>query len=222
MTRQIVALLPMRHRSERVPGKNYRKFGGVPLYHHIVKTLIDCKHIDRIIIDTDSPAIIEDTVMCFPKVDLFVRPEHLRDGKVSMNAVLSNTITKLEADFYFQTHSTNPLLTSDTIDRALTSFFDLWPMHDSMFAVTRLQTRLWDSLTRAVNHNPNMLLRTQDLPPIYEENSNFYLFTKERLLKGGSRIGQRPMMFEIDKVEAWDIDEELDFKIGEFLYTQRR
>jgi len=221
MTRRIVALLPMRHRSERVPGKNYRKFGGVPLYHHIVKTLLKCGHFDRIIIDTDSPIIIEDVVMCFPKVDVFVRPEHLRDGKVSMNAVISNTITKLDTDFYFQTHSTNPLLTSDTIDKALTSFFDLYPMYDSMFAVTRLQTRLWDELARAVNHNPNILLRTQDLSPIFEENSNFYLFTKEQLLKGGSRIGRRPMMFEVNKVEALDIDVEQDFLVGEFLYKRQ-
>lgn len=221
MTRRIVALLPMRHKSERVPGKNYRKFGGVPLYHHIVKTLLKCGHFDRIIIDTDSPIIIEDVVMCFPKVDVFVRPEHLRDGRISMNAVISNTISKLDADFYFQTHSTNPLLTSGTIDKAIVAFFERWPMHDSMFAVTRLQTRLWDSLTRAVNHNPNMLLRTQDLPPIFEENSNFYLFTKEQLHKGGSRIGRRPMMFEVDKVEAWDIDEELDFLVGEFIYKQQ-
>jgi len=178
-----------------------------------------CELIDRILIDTDSPTIIEDVVMCFPKVEVSIRPKHLRDGFTSMDAVLTNTIANIDTDFFFQTHSTNPLLTSDTINKALTLFFSL-KSFDSMFAVTRLQTRLWDSLTRAVNHNPNMLLRTQDLPPTFEENSNFYLFTREHLLKGGSRIGQRPLMFEVPREEAWDIDEELDFFIAEKLYER--
>ena len=78
-----------------------------------------------------------------------------------------------------------------------------------------------DLLARAVNHNPAILLRTQDLPPIYEENSCLYIFTRNVLESRHNRIGERPMMYEIDPVEAWDIDEELDFRIAEFLYKER-
>jgi CMP-N-acetylneuraminic acid synthetase len=93
-------------------------------------------------------------------------------------------------------------------------------MYDSLFGVTRLQTRLWDSLARAVNHNPAILLRTQDLPPIYEENSCLYIFTREILESKHNRIGDRPFMFEIESLEAVDIDEELDFKVAELLYKE--
>jgi CMP-N-acetylneuraminic acid synthetase len=88
--------------------------------------------------------------------------------------------------------------------------------------VTRLQTRLYDRNGKAINHNPIELIRTQDLPPIYEENSCLYLFTRENLMKRNHRIGERPFMFEIDAREAWDIDEELDFAICEFLINRGR
>lgn len=217
----IAAIVPMRHSSERVPGKNYRNFAGVPLYHRIVNSLLACPLITQVVIDTDSPTIWEDATQHFPQVKLLERPEHLRAGTTPMNDVLLNSVNQIEADYYLQTHSTNPVLESETINRAVQEFLDNYPMYDSLFGVTRLQTRLWDGLARAVNHNPAILLRTQDLPPIYEENSCLYIFTREILESKHNRIGDRPLMFEIDRLEAVDIDEELDFRMAEFLYQQR-
>jgi CMP-N-acetylneuraminic acid synthetase len=138
-----------------------------------------------------------------------------------MNDVLLNTVSQVAADFYLQTHSTNPLVRPQTIDRAVGAMLEAWPIHDSLFSVTRLQVRLWDQLTRAINHNPAMLLRTQDLPPTFEENSCLYIFTGETLRQRHNRIGERPLLFEIERLEAMDIDEELDFKVAEFLYHER-
>ena len=220
MTR-IAALVPMRHNSERVPGKNYRNFAGVPLYHRIVNSLLACPLIDEIVIDTDSPVIHEDAAQYFPRVKLLHRPEHLKAGTVPMNDVLLNDVNQVEADYYLQTHSTNPLLRPETINVAVKTFLDNYPLYDSLFGVTRLQTRLWDGLARAVNHNPAILLRTQDLPPIYEENSCIYIFTREILESKHNRIGNRPFLFEIERLEAIDIDEEPDFRIAELLYKER-
>jgi CMP-N-acetylneuraminic acid synthetase len=219
---RIVALLPMRHHSERVPGKNYRSFAGKPLYHYIAHSLLECPLINKVIIDTDSPIIMRDAARNFPKIQLIERPVHLRDGKTAMNDVLLNDVTQCEADFYLQTHSTNPLVTTASITKAIEKFLNHWPMYDSLFGVTRLQTRLWDNLARAINHNSAILLRTQDLPPIYEENSCLYIFSREVLEIQHNRIGHRPLMFELDRIEAWDIDEELDFKIAEFLYLEQQ
>jgi len=74
---------------------------------------------------------------------------------------------------------------------------------------------------RAINHNPLELIQTQDLPPVYEENSCMYLFTRANLARKHHRIGDKPLMFEIDADEAWDIDEELDFEITDFLMKRR-
>jgi CMP-N-acetylneuraminic acid synthetase len=217
---KLVALVPMRHHSERVPGKNYRPFAGRPLYHHILRGLLACPQINEIVIDTDSPVIMQDAAEHFPKVRLLERPEHLRAGTVPMNDVLLYDTSQVEADYYLQTHSTNPLLRAETIARAVQLFLDHYPMFNSLFGVTRMQTRLWDSLTRAINHNPAILLRTQDLPPVYEENSCLYIFTRNTLETQHNRIGERPLMFEIERREAWDIDEELDFRIAEFLHAE--
>lgn len=219
---KLVALLPMRHQSERVPGKNYRPFAGQPLYHHILHSLLACPQISEVVINTDSPLIQDEVTTRFPRVRLIPRPEHLLGGMVPMNEILLHDVTQVEADFYLQTHSTNPLLRPETIRRAIDQLLANYPTHDSLFTVTRLQTRLWDQLGRAVNHNPAVLLRTQDLPPIYEENSNLYLFTRHTLEQRRNRIGERPLLFEIDRQEAWDIDEETDFRIAELLYLHRQ
>jgi CMP-N-acetylneuraminic acid synthetase len=207
----------MRHHSQRVPGKNFRLLAGRPLYEHIVQSLLRCPEVSEILVDTDSPEISAGLRQGYPAVRVLERPEHLRGDKVPMNEILAYDTAQVEADFYLQTHSTNPLLRAETISAAVQSFLAGYPAYDSLFSVTRLQTRLWDQLGRAINHNPAILLQTQDLPPVYEENSCLYIFTRQILLARRNRLGERPMMFEIDAAEAWDIDEELDFAVTEFL-----
>jgi CMP-N-acetylneuraminic acid synthetase len=217
---KIAALIPMRHSSERVPGKNYRSFAGKPLFFHIVENLLKSKFVDEIVIDTDSPDIIKMTRENFPTVLILERPEHLRDGSIAMNDVLLNITNQIEADLYLQTHSTNPLLTFNTIDTGIKRLLESYPMYDSLFTVTKRNVRFWDILARPINHNQNILLRTQDLPPIFEENSCMYIFSKEILKSKHNRIGNRPMLFEIDPVESQDIDVELNFKVAEFLFKE--
>lgn len=211
----------MRHNSERVLGKNYRSFAGKPLYHRIINSLSTCTEISQIVVDTDSPVIIEGLSNDFSNVKIIERPVHLRAGTVPMNDILLHDILSVEADYYLQTHSTNPLLTTETISRAINLFLHNNKTYDSLFSVTRTQTRYWDSLTRPINHNSAILLRTQDLPPIFEENSCLYLFSRQTLESKHNRIGERPLMFEMDRFEAIDIDEELDFRIAELLYLER-
>lgn len=210
--------MPMRHNSERVPGKNYRSFNGKPLFEHVVRNLLMAEGVSQVVIDTDSPTVMEYARQHFPQVVLLERPAHLRDGSIPMNDVLLNITRQVEADFYLQTHSTNPLLSAETIGRAVSFFLAHYPIFDSLFSVTRLQTRLWDSLARAVNHNPAILLRTQDLPPIYEENSCLYIFEKTTLEQKHNRIGSRPHLFDIERHEALDIDEEIDFLVAEMVH----
>jgi CMP-N-acetylneuraminic acid synthetase len=219
---KIVALIPMRHHSQRVPGKNYRLLAGKPLYQHIVETLLACPEISQVVVDTDSPPIIEGLHASFPQVNVLERPEHLRADQVSMNEILAYDTSQVEADLYLQTHSTNPLLRSATVSRAVQALLAEYPAYDSLFSVTRIQVRLWDQLGRAINHNPAVLIQTQDLPPVYEENSCIYIFNRENLLRRRNRLGDRPMMFPIDAAEAWDIDEELDFAITDFLMGKMR
>ncbi len=217
---KFVALVPMRHHSQRVPGKNYRTLAGKPLFHFIIASLLACPEIGQVVVDTDSDPVMEGLRAHFPSVRVLERPEHLRADAVSMNDVLLYDTGQAEADFYLQTHSTNPLLRAGTISHAIRTFLADYPAHDSLFSVTRLQTRLWDRNGQPINHDPAVLIQTQDLPPVFEENSCLYIFTRDNLVQRRNRLGAHPLMFEIDPAEAWDIDEELDFAITDFLLTQ--
>jgi len=219
---KLAALVPMRHHSQRVPAKNYRMMAGKPLFHHIIETLLSVSLINQVVVDTDSQPIIDGLRKYFPGVRIIRRPESLSADDVPMNDILLYDTEQVEADYYLQTHSTNPLLKRETISKAVQMFLVDYPNHDSLFSVTRWQTRLYDRDGKAINHDPAVLIQTQDLPPVYEENSCLYLFTHGNLLKRHHRIGERPMMFEIDADEAWDIDNELDFEICNFLMSREK
>ncbi len=219
---RITALVPMRHHSQRIPGKNYRLLDGVPLYHHILSTLQHCPEISQIVVDTDSHEIMAGLRESFPRVQIIDRPPQLREDNVPMNEILMHDISQAPADLYLQTHSTNPLLRQSTISNAIKTMLAAGPEKDSLFSVTRLQTRLYNSNGHAINHDPRILLQTQDLPPVYEENSCIYLFTAESLRINRTRIGANPILFETAPEESWDIDEESDFKIVETLIRAQK
>lgn len=150
------------------------------------------------------------------------RPKKIQGDFVSMNDIIAYDLSKIDSEHFLQTHSTNPLLRSQTIDLAIETYFQNPQEFDSLFSVTRLQTRLYWKDDSPINHNPNELLRTQDLPPMYEENSNFYLFSKEYFdAAERNRIDRKPKIFVMNKPEAVDIDEEDDFVLAEMVFRIR-
>jgi CMP-N-acetylneuraminic acid synthetase len=217
MAQSISAIVPMRDNSERVLNKNIRSFNGKPLYHYIINNLIDCEIFDSVIIDTNIDAVKGEAPKNFPQVIIIDRPDHLKAGEIPMNLVLHHSLQQVDSEFILQTHSTNPLLGKQTILKAVEAFQSNYPKNDSLFSVTQLQMRFWDCETKPINHNPGELLRTQDMEPMYFENSCIYIFNREKFLKIKNRIGTNPRMFEINKVESFDIDDMEDFKIAESL-----
>ena len=219
MNKKITALMPMKHISERVPGKNFRKFANsYPLFLHMLKKLSTSESITEILINTDSKNIVDICGKEFGKLKIINRPNHLIGNDVPMNDILLHDISFSDAEFFLQTHSTNPLLQKETIEKSIKVFFDNYPTYDSLFSVSKIQTRFYDELARPVNHNPNILLKTQDLPPLFEENSCIYIFHKSSLIENKNRIGKRPFMFLTDDYESIDIDNEIDFSLAEQIY----
>jgi CMP-N-acetylneuraminic acid synthetase len=218
---KIAALVPMRHDSERVRGKNYRPLGGRPLFHHILNALGDCPLVDTIAIDTDSEPIKSGLARSYPEVEVIDRPQELRGGLIPMTDVLRHDVSVVHADLYLQTHSTNPFLRATTITEAIEAFLEHRDRYDSAFSVTPLRARLWSTDAKPLNHDPNVLLRTQDLAPVMAENSCFYLFDAATLTRLGRRIGERPMLIPIEGDEAWEIDEEADWRMAEALHAKR-
>lgn len=215
---EVIALVPMKGHSERVPGKNMRLLDGRPLFHRVVESLQNSRYVTGIVIDTDSREIADDAIKHFDRVSVLDRPESIRGDFVSMNPIIAYDLSQTEGEHFLQTHSTNPLLKTATIDKAIERYFNSLDTYDSLFAVTRHQARFYRQDGQPVNHNPQEMLRTQDLPPVFEDNSNIYIFSRTSFhANGNRRIGLKPQMFEMDSLEAVDIDEESDFRLAEAL-----
>lgn len=217
---KFIALVPMKAHSERVRNKNIRELGGVPLFYHILRTLEKCARISEICVDTDSDFIKESLRRDFSGVRIIDRPERLRGGTIPMNSIIEYDLSQVEGDHFLQTHATNPFLKSGTIDRAI-EFFTSHKQYDSLFSVTKMLKRYYRAGGKPVNHDPGVLLNTQDLEPLYEENACIFLFSRNSFMASRNRIGRKPYMFEMDKREAVDIDEESDFEIAERMVSGR-
>jgi len=216
---KIKALVPMKGYSERVPRKNMRLLAGKPCLHWILGTLSECKYIDEIIVNTDSEEIAAEATSNFD-VTILKRPDFLLGDMVTIQPLIAYDLSQTSGEYYLQTHSTNPLITLKTIEKGIETFFSQ-NEHDSLFSVTEIKQRYYWPDGSGVNHDPRKLLRTQDLTPIYHENSCFYIFSRETNIKTQSRLGSNPIMFPIDRLEAADIDDMDDFYWAEFLLKQR-
>ena len=214
---RIVALLPMKANSERVKGKNFREFYGKPLFKWMLDTLLEVAEIDQVIINTDARHILaEHGLVDTNRVVIRDRKPEICGDLVSMNLVIEDDVENVEADIYLMTHTTNPLMSSDTVRNAIKAFQEekLSRNVDSLFTVDKIQTRFYRDDCSAVNHDPDNLIRTQDLEPWYEENSNLYIFTGESFKTTQARIGKHPMMYEGPQFESIDIDTPEDWNFA--------
>jgi CMP-N-acetylneuraminic acid synthetase len=205
----------MKGHSERVPGKNVRGLGGVPLFHWIMRALRESRHIGDIVVNTDSEEIARDAERSFG-AKILMRPPELCGDMVPIQPLIAHDLAHTTGDLYLQTHSTNPFVRSATIDAAVDALLESRE-NDSLFTVTPMQTRFYWPDGRPVNHDPEVLLRTQDLPPILEENSCIYIFSRAVFEQRGHRLGARPLLFPMEPLESVDIDEEHDFLVAEAL-----
>lgn len=222
MIKSVTALLPMKGHSERVPNKNIRLCAGIPLFQYTLSTLLASSYISTVAVNTDCPVIGRLVKDYNPDVIVINRPDHLCGDEVSMNKIIQYDIDYLGEGHYVQTHSTNPLLSVETLDRAVEFYSRNISQYDSIFSVIEHKARFFEFNGNAVNHNTNELIRTQDLPPVYEETSSFYIFSSKSFTDSGKRIGKTPKFYAINKYEALDIDEEEDFLMADLILRGRK
>jgi len=202
--------IPIKRNSQRVAGKNFRDFLGLPLYKRTLKEFSNFE----IFVDTDSEDLIseisEDTEL--KHVNAYLRNKKLLGDEVSVCDLISDWVKRFKLDeSVCQIHVTSPFLKSKTVSHA---FSMLEKGHDSVVSVNTIHSRLWRKESYGfcpVNHNPAKLEQTQDLPALYEENSLFYIFNSSCFLKTGMRIGENPFFYECNFPENIDIDNENDW-----------
>ena len=217
---KVTALLPFKLNSSRVPNKNFKKLYQKPLFEWILETLLSLKAIDKIIINTDAVNKIKRySIFKNSKIIIRLRPLNLCGDEVSMNKVIADDVSNCPSDIYLMTHTTNPFLKKRTLNTAINVFKKnlIAKKYDSLFSVNKFQSRFYDSKSLPINHDPGNLIPTQQLTPWFEENSNFYLFTRKSFYKTNARIGKKPMLFETDRTESIDIDNQEDWHLAELI-----
>lgn len=211
---KIIAVVPMKLNNRRLPQKNIKSFtNGKPLCSYILNTLKKIDLIDEIYVYCSN----EDIKKFIPEnIKFLKRSKNLDSDNTSMNEVLCSFADCIDADIYLMTHTTAPFISKESITTGLKKVIS--GDYDSSFAAKKLQDFLWKD-GKPFNYQLDNIPRTQDLPPLYEETSGFYIYKNSVIKNYNRRIGNTPYIVEVDEIEAIDIDEECDFIIADSVFN---
>lgn len=214
ITMKIVAVVPIKLNSTRLPNKNIKCFtNGKPLCYYILSTLLKTKGIADVYVYCSKPKICE----YIPEgVKYLQRSESLDQDSTKMNEVLYNFALDVPADIYVMTHTTSPFVKNSSIESGLDAVIS--GEYDSAFAAKKLQDFLWLD-QKPFNYEVDDIPRTQDLKPMYVETSGFYIYKREHVLEHNRRIGYNPAIIEVSEIESIDIDTQEDFDIANAIYN---
>ncbi|SDB30211.1 cytidylyltransferase domain-containing protein [Eubacterium oxidoreducens] len=202
---RVVALVPIKLNSQRLPKKNVLPIAGHPLCWHICNTLADVEEIDQIYVycsDMEVKRYLPDGV------SVLQRPKWLDGDLVKGFDIYREFIKQIDADIYILAHTTSPFIKSESIENALMHVIS--GENDSAFSAERVQTFAWYK-GKPINYDLNDVPRTQDMEAIWVETSAFYIFKKEIFTEHNRRIGFTPYIQEVSGIEAVDIDEKSDY-----------
>lgn len=208
-----VALIPIKLESKRVPNKNIKPFfDGTPLMSFIQQTCLESMLIDEVYIycsnDSVKPYVI-------PGVKFLRRPKELDGDDKNANDIIRTFMREVDADIYVNAHSTSPFAKVETINKCIENVAS--GKYDSAFCAENIKQFMWKD-GKPINFDPDHFPRTQDLPDVFAETSIAYVFTKESFIKHNRRLGSKPFICEVDKIEAMDIDYPEDFAICDAIY----
>jgi CMP-N-acetylneuraminic acid synthetase len=206
--KKIVAFVPIKLNSQRLPKKNILPIAGHPLCWHILDSLLKVKGIDETYVYCSD----EDVKNYIPEGVTYLRRDQILDGDLVKGfEIYESFINQVNADVYILAHTTSPFIKSETIQNALNQMLN--EKHDSAFSAQRVQTFAWFK-GNPINYDINDVPRTQDIDPIYVETSAFFMFEKEIFTNHNRRIGFNPYIQEVDSIEAIDIDTKEDYEFA--------
>lgn len=207
---KVVALIPIKLNSQRLPHKNILDLSGKPLCTYMTENLLKVKKIDEVYVYCSD----EEVMNYMPQGVKFLKRDTYLDGDlVKGQEIYERFIKEVDADVYVLAHATAPFIKTESISNALDKVLD--EDYDSAMSVKKVKTFVWYK-GKTLNYSLEDIPRTQDIEPIYYETSAFFIFRKEVFTKlNHRRIGNKPYFQEIDDIEAIDIDYPEDFKFAQ-------
>lgn len=204
-----VAFVPIRLNSKRVVGKNLKMLGGKPLMCHILDTLTKVKAIDEVYVYCSQ----EEIIRCLPDGVKFLKRPDFLDRDETLGKEIYEEFTKtIDADIYVLAHTTSPFMKVDTVENALNKIVN--EDYDSAFSCEKIQTFTWYN-GKPLNYDLKEIPRTQTIEPVYVETSAFFMFKRDIWKVHKQRIGFKPYLALVDKIEGVDIDWPEDFEFAE-------
>lgn len=205
---KVVAFVPVKLNSQRLPHKNILPIDGHPLCWHICNTLNNVEHIDEVFVYCSD----ENVKSYLPeKTKVKIRPKFLDEDVVKGFDIYREFIKEVDADIYVLAHTTSPFIKKSSIENSLEKV--ITGDNDSAFSAERIQTFAWYK-GKPINYDLNDVPRTQDMEPIWVETSAFFIFRKEIFTEHKRRIGFNPYIQEVSGIEAVDIDEKKDYEMA--------
>lgn len=213
-----VAIIPARGGSKGLKDKNIYPVAGRPLLAWTVQQALDARHVDRVFVTTNDPAIA--AIARESGAAVIERPEEISGDKATSESAIQHALDiiardhGLVPDTVVFLQATSPLRKPGDIDRAIELFRNEGA--DSLISVTKADDlTLWeqhDGSWQSVNFDFRNRGMRQDRPTQYIENGSIYIFTPEVLVRHANRIGDRLVAYQMEFWQTWEIDtiEEID------------
>lgn len=219
MSKVIKALIHVRAGSQRVKNKNIRPFAGSNLLEIKIRQLLSVPEIDGVVVNTESDEMLD--IAKSLGAECVKRDAYYASSTVPMNEVHRNMAENMNCDVVVCTPVTAPLVKNETISKMINLYFENTDKYDSLNTGHLIKEFLWEN-NIPINYNPSKLPRSQDLPNIIALNFAVNVISKKDYLKARNVIGEHPNIVAIEKEEAIDIDDEIDFEFAEFMYKKLR
>ncbi len=208
---KVVAFVPIRLNSKRVVGKNLKLLGNKPLMCYVLETLSRVRGVDEVYCYCSNEAVKQ----YLPEgVNFLKRPEFLDRDETLGKEIYEEFTKTIDADVYILAHTTSPFMKIETFENALDKIKN--EDYDSAFSAEKIQTFAWFK-GKALNYELKDIPRTQTIEPVYVETSAFFMFKRDVWKVHKQRIGFKPYMALVDKIEGVDIDWPEDFELAEKL-----
>lgn len=221
----VLCIIPARGGSKRIPRKNVIPIGGRPLVAHSIDAAKASRHVDRVIVSTDDAEVA--TIAREAGSEVVERPARISGDQATSESALLHALDAVESpqfkpDLIVFLQPTSPVRRIDDIDRAIDQLRAQGA--DSLFSACRNDKLIWrmeGGEPRSLNYDFRNRKRDQEFPQEYRENGSIYVFRPSVLRQNQNRLGGRIVVFEMDFWSSFQIDDENDVRLMEWIFAHR-
>ena len=218
MTKVLKALIPVRSGSKRVANKNIRPFANSNLLEIKIKQLQRIKELDGIVVNSNDDEMLD--IARSLGAEAVKRDEYYAGDNVT-NEMYKNIAENCSSDIIMYTNVTSPMIEDETISKLIQCYHENCGEYDSVNTAHYIKEFMWLD-GKPMNYELDKTPKSQDLPNIMALNFAINLIDRQRLIDIAHYVGKKPYLYVIDRVQAIDIDDMIDFEFAEFMYKKLR